>query len=118
MSEWHHFSAHNALEVFHERSHVVRPLRPSPNVAARARALAMAAQVNGECPKPVSRHRLREALVPTRMVAKTMHDRERHLGVGFGPRAVRQLGSIGGRYRPFPGEGAFSRQGGRSLSRS
>src|SRR5712691_3312153 len=118
MSERHHLSTHNPLDVFYERGHVVRPLGPFANVPARARALAMAAQINRKRPEPIPGHRLRESLIPARMVSKAMYDGKRQLSVGFRPRAVRQFGSVGGHDCPLAGEGTLSQQGGQNLSGS
>src|SRR6266852_4197741 len=116
MAERHDLSAHDALDMCHERGHVVRPLRPSVHMPAPARALAVAAEINCEGAEPIPGHGLRETLVPSRVVAQSVHDSERQLSTGFGPCAVREPGSVGGCDGPLASEGTLSRQGARSLS--
>src|SRR5712692_1935762 len=118
MSDRHDLSARDALDVCHERGHILSPLRPSVNVPASARALAVAAEIHCKGPEPIPGHSLRETLVPSRVVAKSVHDGKRQLSTGFGPRSVREPGSVGGLDGPLASESTLSRQGARSLSGS
>src|SRR5260370_33241964 len=94
MSERHDLSARDALDVRHKRGHIVRPLRPSVHMPAPSRALAVAAEIHGKGAEPIPGHGLREALVPSRVVAQSVHDSERYHSTAFGPCAAREPGSV------------------------
>jgi hypothetical protein len=87
-------------------------------MSAWAGTLAMTAQIDCECREAVARHPEGEALVSSRVLAKSVHDREGDSCTRFGPGTVREPGTVGRVDRAFAGERALSRQGDRSLSGS
>ncbi len=87
-------------------------------MASLPRALAMTTQVDGEGPKAVPRHSLREPFVPSGVLAEAMDDGEGCLSAGPRPRAICELRAVG-RLDETPGRGGdLSCQGARSLSGS
>src|SRR5260370_9507462 len=118
MPKRHHLSTGNALHVPHKCCRVLSPLAPFVDMSSWAGTLAMTAQINRECRETVPRHPEGEALVSPRVLAKSVHDRERDSGTRFRPGTVRELGTVSRVDRAFAGDRAVSRQGNRSLSGS
>jgi hypothetical protein len=88
MSDRNDLSSRGILDVLDKCGYVVRPLGPRVHVPAPAGALAMAAQIKGKGREPMPAQPEREALVPARVLAETVDDRERNLGPGLGPGSV------------------------------
>src|SRR5216684_2978583 len=118
MPNRHHLAPGNSLHVADECCRILSPLAPFVDMSALTRTLAMTAQIDCECRETVARHPEGEALVSTRMLAKSVHDGESDSCTRFGPGTVRELGTVGRVDRAFAGERALSRQGDRSLSGS
>src|SRR5258706_1952051 len=114
MPNRHHLSTGNSLDVPDECCCVLSPLAPSVDISAWAGTSAMTAQIDCECGETVPRHPEGEPLVSSRVLAKSVHDREGNSCACFGPSTVRELGAVGRVDRAFAGERALSRQGVRS----
>src|SRR5216684_2290133 len=118
MPNRHHLSPGNSLHVADECCCVLGPLAPSVDMSALAWTFAMTAQIDCECREAVARHPEGEALVSSRVLAKSVHNRKGDSCTRSRPGPVRELGTVGRVDRAFAGERALSRQGDRSLSGS
>ena len=87
-------------------------------MAALAGTVAVALQVDGECPHVVGRHSPGEALITPGVLAEAVHDREGDGGAGVRPGAVSDLASSGGLNESVGGDGGLRRQGDPGLSGS
>src|SRR6476661_6611934 len=94
MSDRHHLSSCNRLDVTDKRRDVVGPLRPRVNVAARSGAVAVTAQVERVRAHAVLRHSSGKPLIPAGVLTKSMYDCERE-GARLRPGTVDKPGAIG-----------------------
>src|SRR5260370_9581846 len=118
MPNRHHLSAGNPLHVPDECCCVLSPLAPFVDMSAWAWTFAMTPEIDCECRESMARHPEGEPLVPSRVLAKSVHDRKGDSSTCFGPGTVRQLGAVGQVDRAFARERAPIRQGDRTLPRS
>src|SRR5258706_13370230 len=98
-----------------ESRHVVGPLGPGIDVAPRARAVAMAAQVERVGARSVPRHALRKPFITSGMLAESVDGGESDLAAGHGPGAVGERGAVGGLNLTAGRRGGFRSQGGPDL---
>src|SRR5258706_7717411 len=97
MSDRHYLSAlFLRLYSVDESRHVVGPLGPGIDVATRARAVAMAAQVECVGAHCVPRHVLRKPFITAGMLAESVDGGESDRAAGHGPGAVGEPGAVGG----------------------
>src|SRR4029077_12902629 len=118
MPNRHHLSAGNSVYVVDECRSVLSPLAPLVDMSAWAGTLAMTAQVDCEGGETEAGHPECESLVPSRVLAQSVHDRKGDRRTRFRPRPVRELGAVGRVYGAFAGERALSGQGDRGPSGS
>src|SRR3982074_2106490 len=88
MADGDYFPTGDALDMSHEGGRVIGPLRPSVDVSALPRALAVPAEVHGKGGVSVPRHPQRKALVAPGVVAEPMHHCERDLRARPWPSAI------------------------------
>ena len=118
MTNRHHLAVHQGADLLYERCDLIGPLRPRVDVATLAWTLPVTKQIDGEGAHVVHRHPSGEALIPARMLAKTVHDGEGDAPSGMWPRPISDLASSGRLYESVGNDGRLRCQGARSPSGS
>ena len=88
MADGDYFPTGDALDMSHEGGRVIGPLRPSVDVSAPPRALAVPTEIDRKGGVPVPRHPQREALIAPGVVAEPVQHRERDLCARPWPSAI------------------------------
>src|SRR5712671_1091180 len=97
MADRHYLSAlFFRLYSVNESRHIVGPLGPGIDVPPRARAVAMAAQVERVGARSVPRHALRKPFITAGMLTESVDSGESDRAAGHGPGAVGEPGAVGG----------------------